>query len=120
MTYSRDKHDVDPPFSILHITVKTFSGKVGSEDPVAVIKFRHKYVNETEEIAEISFNSKEEKDILEAFCSYVQVEDPDILLFEGNHFANIILDYLFVRMEKLGLDLHLGREKTKGSIVRIH
>ena len=46
----------------------------------------------------------------------MQDEDPDILLFEGNHFANTILDYLFVRMEKLGLSLHLGREKTKATL----
>ena len=103
-----------PPFLILHITIKTFSGKVGSEDPVAVIKLRHEYVNETHEIAEISFNSKEEKDILD-FCSYVQDEDPDILLFEGDHYASTILDYLFARMETLGLNLHLGREKIKAA-----
>jgi DNA polymerase elongation subunit (family B) len=103
-----------PPFSILDITIETFSGKVGSEDSVAVIRSRYEYGNDTHKTVEISFNSKEEKDILEAFCSYVQVEDPDILVFEGNHYASTILDYLFARTETLGLSLHLGREKTKG------
>ena len=74
----------------------------------------------TRQQTEISFNSKEEKNILEAFCSYVQDEDPDILLFEGDHYASTILDYLFARMETLGLNLHLGREKITGSIISIH
>jgi DNA polymerase-2 len=39
--------------------------------------------------------------------------DPDILVFQGDHYANTILDYLFARMVKLGLQLDLGREKIK-------
>jgi hypothetical protein len=43
----------------------------------------------------------------------VQNKDPDILVFEGDHYARTILDYLFARMVNLGLELDLGREKTK-------
>ena len=64
-----DEDDIPPPpFSILHITIKTFSGKIGSEDSVAEIKSRYGFVNDTRQNVEISFNSKEEKDILKAFC----------------------------------------------------
>ena len=41
------------------------------------------------------FDHKQEKDILEAFCSYVQDNDPDLLFFVGDHYANTILNYLF-------------------------
>jgi DNA polymerase-2 len=58
------------------------------------------------------FSNKCENDILEDFCSYVQETDPDILVFQGEHYANTILDYLFARMVKLGLQLDLGREKV--------
>ena len=63
--------------------------------------------------AEIVFDSKQEKDILVDFCNHVQAKDPDIIVFGGDHYANTILDYLFARIVKLGLDLHLGREKKK-------
>jgi hypothetical protein len=62
-----------------------------------VIKSRYGYVDDQQQ-TEISFNNKEEKNILEAFCSYVQDEDPDILVFEGDHYPSTILDYLFSRM----------------------
>ena len=41
----------------------------------------------------------------------MQAKDPDIIVFVGDYYANTILDYLFARIVKIGLDLHLGREK---------
>ena len=45
------------------------------------------------------------------FVTDVQAKDPDIIVFEGDHYASTILDYLFARIVKFGLDLYLGREK---------
>jgi DNA polymerase elongation subunit (family B) len=102
-----------PPFSILRVNVQTVSGKINPEDPASLIKSRYEDVRDPQQNLEIYFNSNQEKEILEAFCSYVRDKDPDILIFEGDHYAGRILDYLFARMMKLGLELDIGREKTK-------
>jgi DNA polymerase elongation subunit (family B) len=78
-----------------------------------LIKSRYEDVRNTQHNLEIVFDSNKEKDILEDFCSYVQNKDPDVLVIEGDHYANSILDYLFARMVNLGLELDLGREKSK-------
>jgi DNA polymerase elongation subunit (family B) len=109
-----DEDDIPPPpFSILRINVQTLSGKLNPEDSVVVIKSRYEDVNDPQQSAEALFDKNQEKDILEAFCSYVQDKDPDILVFEGDLYASIGLDYLFARMVERGLELDLGREKTK-------
>jgi hypothetical protein len=75
-----------PPFSLLYVNVYTLSGKINPEEPVICIKSRY--------------------------------EDPDIivsLVVGGGDYSSTtitILDYLFSRTIKLGLDLYLGREKT--------
>jgi DNA polymerase-2 len=95
-----------PPFSLLHINIQTNSGKMNpEEDQVIIIKSRYGDVSDPQQCIEKSFDSKCEKDVLESFCSYVQDKDPDIFVFEGNHYANTILDYLFARMVKLGLEM---------------
>ncbi|HEY3526136.1 MAG TPA: DNA polymerase domain-containing protein [Nitrososphaeraceae archaeon] len=106
-----------PPFSIVRVNVKTFSGKINPEDPVSLIKSRYRDVRDTQNNLEILFDSNQEKEILEAFCSYVQDKDPDILVFEGDYYANTILDYLFARMVKIGLELDIGREKAKTALL---
>jgi DNA polymerase elongation subunit (family B) len=116
-----------PPFSLLYVNVYTLSGKINPEEPVICIKSRYEEdirdpPQQTAE--EILFNKGEEKNILEEFCSYVLVRDPDIIVNLGGGEGGggdysttttttiTILDYLFSRTLKLGLDLHLGREKT--------
>ena len=113
LTKVEDEDDMlPPPFSILHVNVQTVSGKINPEDPVSLIKSRYEDVSDPQQNLEILFDSNQEKNILEDFCSYVQDKDPDILVFEGDHYANTILDYLFARMVKIGLELPLGREKV--------
>ena len=99
-----------PPFLILYIEVQTFSGKINPEEPIGMIKLRYEDVSDPRQVVE-TLDNKEEKDILETFCSYVQEKDPDIFVFEGDHYANTILDYLFARIVRLGLELDIGRDK---------
>lgn len=91
----------------------TVTGKISSE----LIKSRSEDVHDPQHSLEILFDSNQEKDILENFCSYVQDKDPDILVFAGDHYATSILDYLFARIVKLGLELDIGREKTKMALL---
>lgn len=113
LTKVEDENDIfPPPFSILRVNVQTVSGKINPEDPVSLIKSRYEDVRDPKHNLEILFDSNPEKEIFEDFCSYVQDKDPDILVFEGDHYVNTILDYLFERMAKIGLDLFLGREKV--------
>jgi DNA polymerase-2 len=114
LTKVEDEDDTfPPPFSILRVNVQTLSGKVNPEDPVILIKSRYEDVSDTQHNSEIIFDSNPEKNILENFCSYVQNKDPDILVFEGDHYAGTILDYLFARTVRLGLELDIGRENIK-------
>lgn len=113
-----DEDDVlPPPISILHIDVQTFSGKLNPEDSVVMIKSRYEEVSSPKHAVEILFDNSQERDILEAFCSYVQGKDPDILVFVGDRYANTILDYLFARAVTLGLELNISRERTHKNTV---
>ena len=69
-----DEDDISPPpFSILYIDVQTFSGKINPEDPVIKIKSRYEdATDDSQQNAEIVFDSNQEKDILSDFCNYVQ------------------------------------------------
>ena len=112
LTKLEDEDDISPPpFSLLYVNIQTLSGKISPEDPVIMIKSRYEDTSDPQQNAEIVFDSKQEKDILVDFCNDVQAKDPDIIVFGGDHYANTILDYLFARIVKLGLDLQLGREK---------
>jgi DNA polymerase elongation subunit (family B) len=109
-----DENEIDlPPFSTLYIDVQTPSGKINSNEAIAIIRAR--YEDEPslqDQNAETLFDDKEEKDILQRFCHYVQDNDPDIIVSVSDHHTERLLDYLFVRTQKLGLDLQLGREKV--------
>jgi DNA polymerase elongation subunit (family B) len=87
-----------PPFSLMHLNVKTFSGKFRPEDRVTII-------NVKVEDEDSTFQNNEEKNILDSFCEYVRSKDPDIIVCTGN----TVLQYLFTRAQKLGLNLQLGR-----------
>jgi DNA polymerase elongation subunit (family B) len=118
ITKVKDESDVLPsPFSILHINVQTLSGRINLDDPVAIIKSRYEDASDPQQSVEILFDNKCEKDILEDFCGYVQDKDPDILVFVGDHYASTILDYLFARMVKIRLELDLGREKIRVTLL---
>jgi hypothetical protein len=75
-----------------------------------LIKSRFEDVRDPQHNLEILFDGNQEKDILEDFCSYVQDKDQDMLVFI-DHYAGTILDYLFARTVRLGLELDIGREK---------
>ena len=104
---------------MLYVIVHTLSGKITSDDSVMTIRVRYEDVYDSKQHGEEAlFNYKEEKSILEEFCSYVQAKDPDIIVYVGDHYASAILDYLFARTEKLGLDLQLGREKNNNNNIK--
>jgi DNA polymerase elongation subunit (family B) len=86
------------PFSLMHLNVKTFSGKFRPEDPITIINVRY-------EDEDSIFHNNEEKNILESFSEYLRSKDPDIIVCSGN----TVLQYLFTRAQKLGLNLQLGR-----------
>lgn len=114
LTKIDDENKTDlPPFTILYIDIQTFSGEINPEDPIIMVRTR--FEGETSiqrQNTETLIEGREEKDILERFCNYVQAEDPDIIVSASDHFTDRVLDYLFTRTQKLGLDLHLGREKV--------
>ena len=92
-----------PPFSILYFEIHTRSSKynLGDDlnDAITDIKARHQHE------PEISFEGSEDS-VLKDFSEYVQDNNPDILFSSNQHSrSTTILDYLFVRMRKLGLDL---------------
>jgi DNA polymerase elongation subunit (family B) len=97
-----EKEVSKPPFSLTHFSVQTVSGKFKPDNPVSIIKVKY-------EDEDCSFQSNEEKNILEGFCEYVRSKDPDIIVCNGN----TVLQYLFTRALKLGLNLHLGREEEE-------
>jgi DNA polymerase elongation subunit (family B) len=99
-----------PPFSILYVSIHTFSGKYNLEDQVTIIKSRYEDTTDDSQNAEIVFSSNEEEDIISVFCDYVKAKDPDIIIWIADYYADTILDYLFARSTKLGLELQLGRE----------
>ncbi len=98
-----------PPFSILYFEIHTTSSSynLGHDvnDPVTEIRIRY------QEEPEISLEGSEDA-ILQSFCEYIQAKDPDILFSSNQHSrSTTTLDYLFMRMTGLGLDLDFGRDK---------
>jgi hypothetical protein len=55
-----------PPFSLMHLSVKTFSGKFRREDRVTIINVRYEHEDST-------FQNNEEKSILESFSEYLRL-----------------------------------------------
>jgi hypothetical protein len=99
-----------PPLSILYVSIHTYSGQFNLEDPVIKIKSTYEDTADDSQNVEIVFNSNQEEHTLSGFCDYVQTKDPDIIIWTADYYANIVLDYLFARSMKLGLELQLGRE----------
>jgi len=93
-----EKEVTQPPCSLMHFKVQTFSGKFRPEDRVTIINVRFEDEDST-------FQSNEEKSILQHFSEYVSSKDPDIIVCTGS----TVLNHLFTRAQKLGLDLQLGR-----------
>jgi DNA polymerase elongation subunit (family B) len=113
LTRIDDENKMDlPPFSILYIDVQTPSGKINSEEPIAIIRTRYEdEPNPKQRSVDTLFDGKEEEDVIRKFCNYVHDKDPDFIVSVGDHYTGKTLDYLFARTQRLGLDLHLGRNK---------
>jgi DNA polymerase elongation subunit (family B) len=103
-----------PPFSILYFEIHTTSSmyNLGHDlnDPITEIRARYQHE------PEISFEGSEDS-ILKDFSEYVLANDPDILVSSTQLSRSItMLDYLFIRMRKLGLDLQIGRDNKTNMI----
>ncbi len=105
-----------PPFSILHFEIQTSSPYNFTPRDVIdqITEIRVRYQDEPE----FSIEGSEDA-ILQSFFEYVLLKDPDILYSTDQHSRTTTLDYLFVRMTGLGLDLHLGRDKNTNKTDRI-
>jgi DNA polymerase-2 len=111
---NEDRVAAPPPFSILYFEIHTTSPtyNFGHDVNDLVIRIRARYQHEPE----IAFEGSEDS-ILKDFCEYVQAKDPDILFSSTQHSRSITaLDYLFMRMRKLGLDLQIARDKKTNMI----
>jgi DNA polymerase elongation subunit (family B) len=107
-----DEQEVSsPPFSLLYFDVETFSGKITSEDPIRMISVRYDNNGDANKQEQDSFQSDQEKTILQDFSNYLQDKDPDIVVCMGESESKIF-HYLFTRIKKLGLNLQLGRETS--------
>jgi DNA polymerase elongation subunit (family B) len=98
-----------PPFSILYFEIHTTSSSynLGRDVNIPVTEIRVRYQEEPEIFLEGC-----EDAIFQSFCEYIQAKDPDILFSLNQHYRSITtLDYLFMRMTGLGLDLDFGRDK---------
>jgi DNA polymerase elongation subunit (family B) len=106
-----------PPFSILYFEIHTMSStnNFGHDVNDPITEIRDRYQHEPEIFLEGS-----EDAILQSFCEYIQAKDPDILFSSNQHSrSTTTLDYLFMRMTALGLDLHLGRDKNTNKTNKI-
>ena len=108
-----------PPFSIIYVSIHTFSGKYNLEDPVTKIGSRYEDTADDSQIDETVFSSNQEEDINSGFCNYVQPKHPDIIIWTDDYYADTILDYLFARSTKLGLELQLGRERNNIASLKV-
>ncbi len=106
-----------PSFSILYFEIHAapslyYLGPDDVNDPTTQIRARY------QEEPEISFEGSEDS-ILKDFSEYVLAKDPDILVSTDQHSRSTILDYLFMRIRGLGLDLQLGRDKKTNKTNKI-
>ena len=118
LTRMDDENEIDlPPFSILYIDVQTPSGKINPEESIAIIRARYEGEPGLQnQNAETLFDDKEEKDILQRFCNYVHYKDPDIIVSVSDHHTDRVLDYLFARTQKLGLESAPWKGECSGNI----
>src|ERR671937_1450094 len=80
-----------------------------------MIKVRYEdysYYEKTRKIEkeDVSFQNAEEKVILQEFSDYVLAKNPDIIICLGDYDNGKVLQYLFARAKKIGVDLQLGRD----------
>ena len=107
-----DEYEISPPpFSILHITVKTFYGKVDSEDSVVVIKSRYVVCKMTRSKLRCHLIAKRKKISLKPFATMCKTRIQISFYSRGDHYASTILDYLFARMETLGFESPFGKRE---------
>jgi DNA polymerase elongation subunit (family B) len=107
-----------PPFSLLYFDVQTFSGKFTLEDPIRMISIRYDGNGDSKEQEHVSFQSEQENTILQDFTNYVLAKDPDIIVCMGESESKIF-HYLFTRINKLGLNLQLGREVSVDELMNL-
>jgi DNA polymerase elongation subunit (family B) len=105
-----DESDVEPPpFTALYFEAITSSSAYSLDsgdfnNPVRRICARF------QEQPEIIFERSEEQTLTD-FCKYALAKDPDILVSPKQHYSsNGILQYLFARIEELGIDIGIGRD----------
>jgi DNA polymerase elongation subunit (family B) len=103
-----------PPFSILYFEIHTTSSmyNLGHDlnDPITEIRARY------QQEPEISFEGSEDG-VFKDFSEYVLAKDPDILVSSTQLSRSItMLDYFFIRMRKIGLDLQIGRDNNTNMI----
>jgi DNA polymerase elongation subunit (family B) len=103
-----DESDVEPPaFTALYFEAITSSSPYSLDsgdfnNPVRRICARF------QEQPEIIFERSEEQTLTD-FCKYALAKDPDILVSPKQHYSsNGILQYLFARIEELGIDIGIG------------
>jgi DNA polymerase elongation subunit (family B) len=106
-----------PPFSILYFEIHTASpynfGAYNFDDPITEIRARY------QQEPDFSFGGSEDC-ILKDFSECVLAKDPDILVSSTRQSrSSTILDYLFMRMRKLGLDLQHRRDKQTNTTNQI-
>ena len=105
-----DELDISPPFRVLHFEVISASSLDSHDVSYPIRQITARYQEQ-----EIMFEGDEET-ILQNFCKYVVHNDPDILVSREQHYQSTrVLQYLFARIEMLGLDIQLGRGHTNNS-----
>jgi DNA polymerase elongation subunit (family B) len=103
-----------PPFTVLYFQVHTisfyYSGKYAPDEPIKSIKAQY------QDEPQISFEGTEDT-ILREFCNFILTHDPDIVISTEQHYRSTgIIQYLFARMNELGIDGTLGRSDSTNNI----
>ncbi|MFY9794762.1 MAG: hypothetical protein WAJ93_03650, partial [Candidatus Nitrosopolaris sp.] len=99
-----DELDISPPFRVLHFEVISASSLDSHDVSYPIRQITARYQEQ-----EIMFEGDEET-ILQNFCKYV------VLVSREQHYQSTrVLQYLFARIEMLGLDIQLGRGHTNNS-----
>ena len=107
-----------PPFSILYFEIHTTSSSYNFGAMMSMTRSQRLEpdINKNQK----SHLEGSEDSILKDFSEYILAKDPDILVSSNQHSrSTTILDYLFIRMSELGLDLQLGRDKKTNKTNKI-
>lgn len=101
---SDDEREIELPFSIMHVDIipsTDQSGLLDYDDPIKSIQVKF--------LCEKIIFEDDESTILQKFCNYVVLKDPDIINFTNNNWQ--VTGYLIERVKKLSLDVQFGRRK---------